>query len=179
LPATYVNTQYVAATVITGPIASPSSPSVRFTAFEHPTITSIANGMYSQVCRLGCTFFRNGTVRCVSKPRYRNSHAAAMNAHENDQTNFAGPLSPRPLPRVSLKESSRWPAAMSPPASRPRSADRPSWECRLFSDAPAERLRESSDRSAARGIDRSESVPEPTTARELSGLRAPNAVSRT
>jgi len=34
--------------MMTGPIASPSSPSVRFTAFEAPTMTSIANGIQSQ-----------------------------------------------------------------------------------------------------------------------------------
>ena len=36
------------ATIITGTIASPSSPSVRFTAFDAPTITKTANGMKSQ-----------------------------------------------------------------------------------------------------------------------------------
>ena len=34
--------------MMTGPIARPSSPSVRFTAFDAPTITSIANGIHSQ-----------------------------------------------------------------------------------------------------------------------------------
>ncbi len=32
------------AAIITGMIASPSSPSVRFTALAEPAITSIANG---------------------------------------------------------------------------------------------------------------------------------------
>ena len=36
------------AAIITGMIASPSSPSVRFTAFAAPTITSIANGRKNQ-----------------------------------------------------------------------------------------------------------------------------------
>ena len=31
--------------MMTGPIASPSRPSVRFTAFEAPTTTSAANGI--------------------------------------------------------------------------------------------------------------------------------------
>ena len=31
-----------------GPMASPSSPSVRFTAFEAPTTTSAANGNHHQ-----------------------------------------------------------------------------------------------------------------------------------
>ena len=44
LPATYAKIMYVPAAIMTGPIASPSRPSVRFTAFEAPTNTSIANG---------------------------------------------------------------------------------------------------------------------------------------
>ena len=39
---------YVPAAIITGPIASPSRPSVRFTAFDAPTTTSAANGTYDQ-----------------------------------------------------------------------------------------------------------------------------------
>ena len=34
--------------VTMGPMASPSSPSVRFTALDAPTITRIANGIQSQ-----------------------------------------------------------------------------------------------------------------------------------
>ena len=37
-----------AATKITGTVASPSSPSVKFTAFEAPTITKTENGIKNQ-----------------------------------------------------------------------------------------------------------------------------------
>ena len=47
--------------MITGMIASPSSPSVRFTAFDAPTMTSTANGTKNQP-RLSSTSFRNGTA---------------------------------------------------------------------------------------------------------------------
>ena len=36
---------YVPAAMMEGPIARPSSPSVRFTALEAPTITRTMNGM--------------------------------------------------------------------------------------------------------------------------------------
>jgi hypothetical protein len=44
-PATYDQMRYVPALIITGPMARPSRPSVRFTAFEVATTTSTANGM--------------------------------------------------------------------------------------------------------------------------------------
>ena len=42
--ATYAMTRYVPALIITGPIARPSRPSVRLTAFEVAMTTKIANG---------------------------------------------------------------------------------------------------------------------------------------
>src|SRR5581483_4194954 len=63
-PATYAKTVQVAAAIATGPIARPSSPSVRFTAFDIPTITMAANGTYHQP-RLGATFFRTGNGTAV------------------------------------------------------------------------------------------------------------------
>jgi molybdopterin biosynthesis enzyme len=55
----------VPAAIITGMMASPSSPSVRFTALAAPTITSIAKGMNSQP-RLISTSLKN---RHASWPR--------------------------------------------------------------------------------------------------------------
>ena len=43
-PATYAQMRYVPALIITGPMARPSRPSVRFTAFEVATTTNTANG---------------------------------------------------------------------------------------------------------------------------------------
>src|SRR5262245_30360673 len=48
-PVTYVSAVYVAAETVNVLIASPSSPSVRFTVFDMLTSTSAANGMYHQV----------------------------------------------------------------------------------------------------------------------------------
>ena len=45
LPATYEIKANDSATIITGTIAKPSKPSVKFTAFEEPTIIKIANGI--------------------------------------------------------------------------------------------------------------------------------------
>ena len=49
------------AAIITGTMASPSSPSVRLTAFEAPTITNIANGMKNQPRSIS-TSLKNGTA---------------------------------------------------------------------------------------------------------------------
>ena len=47
-PAMYANTRNVPAFMIEGPIARPSRPSVRFTAFAVPTTTNAPNPQYSQ-----------------------------------------------------------------------------------------------------------------------------------
>jgi len=57
---------YVAATTITGPIARPSRPSVRLTAFDVATITNAAKNIYPQP-RSGEIFLKNGTVTRVEK----------------------------------------------------------------------------------------------------------------
>jgi hypothetical protein len=44
----YANTAYVAPAIITGPMASPSRPSVRLTALAAPTTTRRANGTYQK-----------------------------------------------------------------------------------------------------------------------------------
>src|SRR5207302_6648303 len=73
-PDTYVSTVSAAAAINVHPIASPSNPSVRFTAFVEPTNTSATNntngtnaknarcGMCSQesTTRFGCSHFVNG-----------------------------------------------------------------------------------------------------------------------
>src|SRR5580698_6944505 len=46
-PAMYANTRNVPAFMIDGPIASPSSPSVKLTAFAVPTTTTVPNTVYS------------------------------------------------------------------------------------------------------------------------------------
>ena len=54
------------AAIITGPMASPSSPSVRLTAFDDPTITSMAKGRNPQPKSISM-FFMNGMARLVDK----------------------------------------------------------------------------------------------------------------
>src|SRR5258707_10100432 len=54
---TYVRTVSAPAATTTQPIASPSSPSVRFTAFDDPTMTETTNkrnGRYATTHRYGC-----------------------------------------------------------------------------------------------------------------------------
>ena len=55
------------AATITGPIARPSSPSVRFTAFDAPTTIRPANRMY-QAPRSGIHSLTKGTESCVVTP---------------------------------------------------------------------------------------------------------------
>src|SRR5687767_562142 len=66
-PATYAQMRYVAALIMTGPMASPSRPSVRFTAFEVATTTSTANGTYTERGSSMGYFenAKNGTARRV------------------------------------------------------------------------------------------------------------------
>ena len=52
------------AAIITGTMASPSSPSVRFTELEAPTITKIAKGMKSTPSGISSSL-RNGTASPV------------------------------------------------------------------------------------------------------------------
>ncbi len=59
-PERYENTKYVPATTAIDPIASPSRPSVRFTAFDDPTITTTANTIYSGP-RSITAFLKNGS----------------------------------------------------------------------------------------------------------------------
>ena len=58
-------TAKAAAAIIAGPIASPSSPSVRLTAFDAPVITSTPNGTKNQP-RFSSTSFRNGTASVLA-----------------------------------------------------------------------------------------------------------------
>ena len=50
------------ATKITGTVAKPSNPSVKFTAFEEPTITKIEKGIKNQP-KLITKFLKNGKYK--------------------------------------------------------------------------------------------------------------------
>ena len=52
--------------MVIGPIASPSRPSVRLTAFEAPTMTRVAKRIYPQPIS-GVTVLKNGRVISVEK----------------------------------------------------------------------------------------------------------------
>ena len=58
--------------VITGTVASPSSPSVRFTAFDVPTITRSAKTIQNHPRRTSQPF-RKGIARSVVKPSAGNA----------------------------------------------------------------------------------------------------------
>ena len=53
-----------AATSITGTVANPSNPSVRFTAFDEPIITNIEKGIKNHP-RLMIRFLKKGKYRFV------------------------------------------------------------------------------------------------------------------
>ena len=53
------------ATNMTGTVASPSSPSVRLTAFEDPTIMNTENGIKNQP-KFMIKFFKNGKYKIIS-----------------------------------------------------------------------------------------------------------------
>ena len=53
------------ATNMTGTVASPSSPSVRLTAFEEPTIMNTENGIKNQL-KFMIKFLKNGKYKFVN-----------------------------------------------------------------------------------------------------------------
>ena len=53
------------ATKITGTVAKPSKPSVKFTALEEPTITKTVNGIKNQP-KLIIKFLKNGKYRFLN-----------------------------------------------------------------------------------------------------------------
>ena len=55
------------AATMTGPMASPSSPSVRFTAFEAPTTTRATKSTYERP-RSGTHSLTKGITSCVVTP---------------------------------------------------------------------------------------------------------------
>src|SRR4029453_8633114 len=67
LPGKYAITAKAPPAVTLGPIARPSRPSVRFTAFEAPTITKIANGSQSQP-KVSSHPLKNGITTEGGKP---------------------------------------------------------------------------------------------------------------
>ncbi len=66
------------AAIIEGTMASPSSPSVKFTEFEAPTMTKTPNGTKNQPSS-SSTFLKNGRARAVPNPGGE-MYATAMQA---------------------------------------------------------------------------------------------------
>src|SRR6185437_8166842 len=67
LPVRYAITAKAPPAVTIGPIASPSSPSVRFTALEAPTITRIAKGIQTHP-KVRSQPLKKGITTLVVKP---------------------------------------------------------------------------------------------------------------
>ena len=96
--------------IITGTMANPSSPSVRFTALEAPTITKHPKGR-KKTPRLIVKSFKNGMARPVSNPSLpegkipvRNQHA--IKAIANSRIIFIFPLNPFGLCLDTFRKSS-------------------------------------------------------------------------
>ena len=66
MPIKYEISPKTPAAIITGPMANPSSPSVKLTAFDEPTMTRVAKMMKNQP-RSIITVLRKGTVRPVAR----------------------------------------------------------------------------------------------------------------
>ena len=64
MPVTYVSAVYAAAAMENVLMASPSRPSVRFTAFDTATSTNTANGRY-QIPSSGISRLKNGKINRV------------------------------------------------------------------------------------------------------------------
>src|SRR5580692_5066429 len=100
-------------------MARPSRPSVKFTAFEQPTITSTknkTNGTYArgqiklwpkseEITRFGCRRLKNGTLSCVEyAPCVCNETSATPTSKQVRicSENFARGVRPRFLRRTTL-----------------------------------------------------------------------------
>jgi hypothetical protein len=83
------------AAIITGTMASPSSPSVRLTAFDEPTITSIAKGKKNSP-KSSSRSLKNGTATWVDSGSrvIQTIHAVATKAIANWKTSFQRPARP-------------------------------------------------------------------------------------
>ena len=113
----YAITPNAAPAMMTGPIASPSSPSVRFTAFEAPTMTRIANGIQNQP-RFTSQPLKNGIARTGSQAlggcqKISCSTAKATTSCAMNFTRVGSPLRVR-----SLVTSSQIPMSPKPPVAR-------------------------------------------------------------
>ena len=62
-PNTYAKIPNAPAAIAVSPVASPSSPSVRFTAFELPVTTNVTNSTYTQGQNRSNWYLKSGT--CV------------------------------------------------------------------------------------------------------------------
>src|SRR5439155_3267391 len=62
-PNTYAKIANAPAAIAVSPVASPSSPSVRFTAFELPVTTNVTNSTYTQGQNRSNWYLKSGT--CV------------------------------------------------------------------------------------------------------------------
>ena len=97
-------TPKLAAAMITGTIARPSSPSVRLTALPAPTITSAASGTNSQPSWIS-TSLRKGSARALDnwgEPISMKSSAAAA-AMANSMSSRTRPEKPSDWRRVTLR----------------------------------------------------------------------------
>ena len=103
----------MAAAVITGPMAKPSRPSVRFTALEVPTTTNTAKGTY-QMPKSGCTFLKKGTATVLLKSGCSSSTTVAAPATAICGRSLLHMPSPRLLLRRTLRMSSTKPMAANP-----------------------------------------------------------------
>jgi hypothetical protein len=102
----------VAAAIITGTMARPSSPSVRLTALDAPTITSMPNGRKNQPSGIS-TSLKNGTARPVDSGSSWTQMmiAVATMPITNCASSLKRPGSPLVLRLVSFRKSSPKPIA--------------------------------------------------------------------
>src|SRR2546430_4304259 len=102
-PNTYANTANVPARMAVSPVASPSRPSVRFTAFDVPVTTTVTNSRYTGGGNTSRMYLNTGSwVEAggrsgTSGPRSKGTASATPNVTR--PTSFQRATNPRDLPR--------------------------------------------------------------------------------
>src|SRR2546430_9238031 len=109
-PNTYANTANVPARMAVSPVASPSRPSVRFTAFEVPVTTTVTNSRYTGGGNTSRMYLNTGSWVEAGGRAGTNGHRSQATAGATPDvtwaTRFQRATNPLELPRPVFTEFS-------------------------------------------------------------------------
>src|SRR5437660_11258693 len=112
-PNTYANTANVPARMAVRPVARPSRPSLRFTAFEVPVTTNVTNSTYSGGGKTSRMYLNTGSwvdlpAASTQLPQRKNTLPSAT-PQVTGPTDLHRPTRPRDAPRTIARAPPRHP----------------------------------------------------------------------